>query len=255
MKINNGHRRRQKELRLSALSNGAKYGKKLYRARLNETLRVVDLFVNIPENKIIEQAPLLLDETYVNKIIPDLYFGVGVPIAKQEVNNFLSIKSDQDIWTNSIQNWIAKNAGDKIVLIKDGWKEAFQNLLKDSLSSYESSVEDLTTYLTRVAKQQLPDLLEWQVRRIVQTEALTALSVAQNESIKALNVPFQKTWGIAGNNTRPAHIAMEGVTIDSTDLFNVDGELMEYPRDPSNGASARNIINCSCFVLNTPKRF
>ena len=106
-----------------------------------------------------------------------------------------------------------------------------------------------------IAKEQLPNLLEWQVRRIVQTEALTALSVAQNESIKALNVPFQKTWGISGNNTRPAHIAMEGVTIDSTDLFNVDGELMEYPRDGSNGASAKNIINCSCFVLNTPKRF
>ena len=197
MKITNNHRRRQKELRLSALNIGAKYGKKLYSSRLNETLRVVDLFVEIPENKIIEQAPLMLNEQYVNKIVPDLYLGVGVPVAKQEVNNFLSIKSDEDIWTNSIQNWIAKNSGDKIVLIKDGWKEAFQNLLKDSLSNYESSVEDLTTYLTRIAKEQLPNLLEWQVRRIVQTEALTALSVAQNESIKALNVPFQKTCGLS----------------------------------------------------------
>ena len=62
MKINNGHRRRQKELRLSALNIGAKYGKKLYSSRLSETLRVVDLFVEIPENKIIEQAPLMLNE-------------------------------------------------------------------------------------------------------------------------------------------------------------------------------------------------
>ena len=114
MKITNNHRRRQKELRLSALNIGAKYGKKLYNSRLNETLRVVDLFVEIPENKIIEQAPLMLNEQYVNKIVPDLYIGVGVPVAKQEVNNFLSIKSDEDIWTNSIQNWIAKNIGDKI---------------------------------------------------------------------------------------------------------------------------------------------
>ena len=63
------------------------------------------------------------------------------------------------------------------------------------------------TQMSAMFKEEYPNLYPEQFNLLPQTEALTALSVAQNESIKALNVPFQKTWGISGNNTRPAHIA------------------------------------------------
>ena len=63
---------------------------------------------------------------------------------------------------------------------------------------------------------------------------------------------YTKTWGISGHNTRPAHAEMDGVTIQGADVFNVDGEQMEYPRDTQYGASAGNIINCSCFVIYSP---
>ena len=79
------------------------------------------------------------------------------------------------------------------------------------------------------------------------------MSVASSESIKELNIPFVKTWIISGNNTRPAHAVMDGVMVDDTELFNVDGELMEFPRDGENGASAGNIINCACSVTRDPK--
>ena len=97
------------------------------------------------------------------------------------------------------------------------------------------------------------EIQEWQVRRIVQTESLTALSVASDESVRALGIPFNKTWVISGNNTRPAHLAMDGVTIPEDEAFNVDGEQMMFPRDDSMGASAGNIINCACTCINTPK--
>ena len=62
-----------------------------------------------------------------------------------------------------------------------------------------------------------------------------------------------KTWVISGNNTRPAHAIMDGTTIEDTELFIVDGEQMEFPRDDSYGASAGNIINCACTVIREPK--
>ena len=97
------------------------------------------------------------------------------------------------------------------------------------------------------------DVQEWQIRRIIQTESLSALSVAQDESIKSLGVPFTKTWVISGNNTRPAHAEMDGITIDEDESFIVDGEEMMFPRDDSMGASAGNIINCACTCIRTPK--
>jgi hypothetical protein len=45
---------------------------------------------------------------------------------------------------------------------------------------------------------------------------------------------------------------MNGITIGQDDLFNVDGEFLEFPRDSKHGASAGNIINCRCFCIRKP---
>ena len=59
---------------------------------------------------------------------------------------------------------------------------------------------------------------------------------------------------LRGNNTREWHAVMEGVVVEENELFVVNGEYMEYPTDDSNGATAPNIINCSCGVMRMPKR-
>ena len=101
---------------------------------------------------------------------------------------------------------------------------------------------------------QWSNVKEWQVRRIVQTEALTATSVAGFESVRALNIPFNKIWASSGlPNTRSSHAEADGQEVDSEEPFIVDGELLMYPRDDSMGASAANIINCACTHIAIPK--
>jgi len=48
-------------------------------------------------------------------------------------------------------------------------------------------------------------------------------------------------------------MAMDGVRVPLNENFNVDGEMLEYPGDPS--GSAGNIINCRCGyeILVTPE--
>ena len=97
--------------------------------------------------------------------------------------------------------------------------------------------------------------VDWKVRRIVNTEVLSASSVAQNESVKDVGLPYTKTWVAAMINTRHSHKAMHGTTLENTQLFLLpDGSKMEFPRDSKYGASAGEIINCQCMVVYGAKR-
>ena len=255
MKITRQSRRQQLLLQRQAIIIGQSFGKKLLKKRLELVKRVIKDLDKIPVSKWPSHAPTLLNEPYLNEMFSKLYLSIGLPVGKETINNFLGRKSES-MWEQAISRWISKNAGRKVVTINDTFKAWFKGELETVLSLTDNgrlSVEEMTVLLEDRLKNQIPDILNYQVRRIVQTESLTALSVGANESVKELGIGYTKTWGITGNNTRPAHAEMDGVTIDESELFIVDGEQMEFPRDDSYGASAGNIINCSCFVIYNPK--
>lgn len=55
------------------------------------------------------------------------------------------------------------------------------------------------------------------------------------------------TWNaIIDKETRDAHRDANGQSKSIFEPFEVDGELMMYPRDESLGANAGNIVNCRC---------
>lgn len=57
----------------------------------------------------------------------------------------------------------------------------------------------------------------------------------------------KKTWHtIKDEKTRPAHWAMDGVTVPINEYFIVGGEPMRYAHDMS--ASPQNVANCRCSV-------
>ena len=76
--------------------------------------------------------------------------------------------------------------------------------------------------------------------------------MAATESIDLLGINYERTWSIAGNNTRPTHEVMDGVTIQKGEFFNVGGFMMAHPMDDSMGAPAGEIINCSCCSIDMP---
>ena len=253
MRITNQQRQQAKYLRLQSLRIGRTYAPKLASARRKEMERVLSLADRYSPEDWPVILPKKLNEKYLKSWYSQMFIGVGMPVARTTVNNFLSRKSDTDMWHEALNGWISKNAGRKVKIISKGFKDWFTGALKEAIKDQTMGIEQLTQELSGNIMNVYEGVQEWEIRRIVQTESLTALSVAQDESIKALGIPYTKTWVISGNNTRPAHAEMDGVTIDEDEAFIVDGEEMMYPRDDSMGASAGNIVNCACTVFMSPK--
>lgn len=256
MRVTNQQRQILKLQRLQALRTGRTYAPKLAVARRGELERVLLLADNYKPEDWPTILPAKLNERYLKSWYNEMFIGVGIPAARAEVNRFLSRKADApapDMWHEALNGWIKANSGRKVKIIELGLKDWFKGALKEAIKDQTIGIEQLTQELSGNIMNVYKDIQEWEIRRIVQTESLTALSVAQDESIRALGIPYDKTWVISGNNTRPAHAEADGQTVDSDEPFVVDGEEMMYPRDDSLGASAGNIINCACGTYQTPK--
>lgn len=111
------------------------------------------------------------------------------------------------------------------------------------------------------AGESIPDLAGRIERLFDTTWATRATTVARTETLSAFNgaavtaalqfgpdVVAAQEWlaGPATPSARAWHRAMDGVAIRVGDLWELDGERMAYPGDPS--ASAHNNVNCRCSV-------
>ena len=251
MKITPQIRANEKRKRLQALRIGRTYAPRLSKARQSELERVLRLAKNYPIDDWETILPKKITERYLLRWYSDIFMGVGLPASREAVNEFMGRKAD--IWEDTLSKWISKNAAKKVKIITNSFKDWFRGAIKEAIKDQTESIETMTKLLYDNVTSYYQEVQEWQVRRIVQTESLTALSVASDESIRALGVPFIKTWVISGNNTRPSHLEADGQEVDQDEPFIVDGEELMYPRDSSMGASAGNIINCACTCISTPK--
>ena len=251
MKITPQIRANEKRKRLQALRIGRTYAPRLSKARQSELERVLRLAKNYPIDDWETILPKKINERYLLRWYSDMFMGVGSPAGREAVNEFMGRKAD--IWEDTLSKWISKNAAKKVKIITNSFKDWFRGAIKEAIKDQTESIETMTKLLYDNVTSYYQEVQEWQVRRIVQTESLTALSVASDESIRALGVPFIKTWVISGNNTRPSHLEADGQEVDQDEPFLVDGEELMYPRDSSMGASAGNIINCACTSIATPK--
>lgn len=60
-------------------------------------------------------------------------------------------------------------------------------------------------------------------------------------------LPINKQWVTIGDNrVRASHVAVNRTIIDEAESFTVGGDLLKYPGDNSQGASAAQFINCRC---------
>lgn len=250
MRITPQTRAMQDQLRILALRTSLLYERRLIRLRTNELKRVLKLGEKLPLSEWSNQLPFMLDEDYLNKYYENLYLAVGRPISKEAVNRFMVKKSD--MWDDIITGWVQKNAGKKITLINETFKDYMKSTL-ERIMEPTAGIELTTQNVYREVLKDWSGVREWQVRRIVQTEAMTASSVASYESVKVLGIPFEKTWVNSGmSNTRDTHAEADGQTVPEDEPFIVGGEMMMYPHDDSMGASAGNIINCACSHIARP---
>lgn len=86
---------------------------------------------------------------------------------------------------------------------------------------------------------------------VAYTEIGMVHSVAQDEALQQAGhvVPHvRKRWLKSGKlHPRPAHVAAHGQIRRYDEAYVVDGEKLQFPRDPNGSAS--NIINCGCLSV------
>lgn len=193
----------------------------------------------------------VVQEKYLAGILKQIYYNVGKEASKIALERFMQKK--EEVWEQALNRWLVKNAGEKIRLIEGSLKMWLRNQLSELISS--RGIEDTTQDLLNRLREKYESVAEWQVRRIVQTESMTAMSVASDVSVRALNVKFDKVWVSSGlSNTRLSHIEADGQRVDQDEPFIVEGEMLMYPHDSSMGATAGNIINCACSCIYLPKQ-
>ena len=227
------------------------YIRKLIRLRkqaINDVLKLYEQTGN-------EDVLNFLDEPYLKDFYYKMYTLTAQKIGVITVQQ-LGVKAsiEKQSWYRNILSWIDDNTGEKITTVHNTMLDDIKTITKQQVSIAQTEGYGISKIVDNI-RSKMYDSLDWKVRRIVQTEVLSAASVAQNESVQSVGIPFEKTWVAAMINTRHSHKAMHGVTVDGSQMFMLpDGSQMEYPRDWRFGASAGEIVNCQCMVVHRAKR-
>ena len=262
-------RARQAASRVNALQAVASYGRKIgakraasVKAALNELRRR-----GVPPAQWAEEVQYT--EPWMYPLLTDLYRTAGMLSATEVANRLLSRKEEPtDIFARAILAWTQDHLGERISLMTDTVNEWLRQTLatiyageavisvagvQTIVAASTLGVEALTKLMYQQTLAQYDTIRKWQVRRIVQTETMHAMNISGLTAADALGIDYEKTWSIAGINTRETHEAVDGITIGKGELFTVGGWPMERPMDERYGAPAGEVINCSCTLIFLPR--
>lgn len=232
-----------------------KYTKKYTRIIRNRRQATIDRTVQTFERTGSEKVIDDIKEPYLKPLLKQLYLSVAAEIGTLQLSSFGQKASiEKQSWYKKVVAYIDAEVGEKVKTISETFKDDFLRTIKFETTAAQAESLGINVIAKNV-NAKMTELLGWQSLRIAQTEVLSAASVAQNESVKSVGVPYQKTWVAAMINTRHSHKAMHGTIAKNDGMFVLpDGSKMEYPRDARFGAPAGEIINCQCFVIYEPKR-
>ena len=232
-----------------------KYTKKYTRIIRSRRQSTIDKAVKEFERTGNEKVVDAIKEPYLKPLLKQLYLSVAAEIGTLQLSSFGQKASiEKQSWYKKVIAYIDAEVGEKVTTISDTFKDDFLRTIKFETTAAQAESLGINAIAKNV-NAKMTELLGWQSLRIAQTEVLSAASVAQNESVKSVGVPYQKTWVAAMINTRHSHKAMHGTIAKNDGMFVLpDGSKMEYPRDARFGAPAGEIINCQCFVIYEPKR-
>lgn len=102
--------------------------------------------------------------------------------------------------------------------------------------------------LRKTMSEQSAVLPQFRSRMIARTETHAAANAANEAAMRATGLKLKGEWVAAQDErTRPDHAAADGQIVNEGQAFNVGGELLLYPGDPT--GSAGNVINCRCVKV------
>ena len=257
--ITPAERRYQDYLRQRGVRVANSYTRLLVSYRRAELERVLRELARTADPKMWEAAAA----AYVNEAsyLPGWYQGIittagmtQVPATAKALAGAAEAVADEiasGYFEQMLMDYATNRAGAEIISVTGTMKEAVQKTIGKTIAENpDIGVEKLAK---RIAEAYQPTNL-WEARRIAQTEMMNGLAEAEQECADFLGIPHTKQWCISGvGNSRESHIAMDGVTVDDGELFQLWDCAMRYPHDTMFNPPAGEIINCSCSVIRRPK--
>ena len=252
-RISPAERRHQDYLRRNGLKVGKVYEARLLKLRSKEVNRLLSLCKDCGIDQWANVIDTFCDEQYLWDWYKGLYVDAGLPRAKSTARDLSRGKAtpDEGYWEDELIRYAGENAGEKIVLVQDTFKDELVSIVRTNMQlDSQLPIEKLARKILHDYK----DIALWQARRIAQTETMISLAGAGDIAARSLDVRFSKQWAVSGlGNTRDSHLEMDGVIVEMDDPFVLpSGEQMMHPHDSSLGASAGEIINCACDVIRRP---
>lgn len=142
---------------------------------------------------------------------------------------------------------ILDTAGPQFVTDADGRR--IENPDRKDLRLNDPTVARLQAESTDASNRIKQDRSTWQTRseRIARTETTAAYNAGAEQAYVEEGAAY-KVWLCAPDDrTREAHLEANGTCIAVDDSFDVDGDFLSFPGDPS--GSAGNVINCRCTTI------
>lgn len=125
--------------------------------------------------------------------------------------------------------------------------------VRDAIAAGELEGEPIDDIADRV-QQTLSRASRVRARTIARTEVVSAANDAALQAATQAGGVATKTWLTSrdgrvrgGGEDAYSHVVMDGVSVPVDAAFEVQGDLLQYPGDPS--GSAGNVINCRCTLL------
>jgi SPP1 gp7 family putative phage head morphogenesis protein len=167
--------------------------------------------------------------------------GVALQTAGEQV--FEELKRD-DPWKTAPEEvrQFFHTRENRIVDVAQEVFEDVQENLQEGIDAGES-IDDLS----KRVRSQFSEMSHERSTRIAMTETAAAFGVGRQEAMAKAGVT-EKRWLTSGNdNVRDAHRAANGQTVGIDEAFEVGGEQLMHPGDPS--GSPENVINCHCVAV------
>lgn len=187
-------------------------------------------------------------ETVLTVLYQNVMLDIGSQVATQisgkkgAVRDFIAKLGKQQL------EYLLTMAGTKVREICTKTLAKIRLELTDGVAQGESIPE----LAKRIDSLYLEQIIPNRSTVIARTEVVSSSNYASVTSAKQTaqenGLTLQKTWlSTEDDRTRPAHAEADGQTVDMDDSFDVGGEKLAYPGDPS--GSPENVIQCRCTVI------
>ena len=182
------------------------------------------------------------------------FYGEVIAIAVKETPRTISgLKSSPALekkladHETALRLWYQKHGGERALATSRTTRADIRRLM---LAAFDEGEPEAVVLRQGLLARSLS---AWRADTIARTEIHTAAAFASDQTARSMasevGAQLEKAWVfVSDERTREDHAAMDSSDyIPLDEDFDVGGEAMEYPGDPT--ASAENVINCRCSVV------